>query len=129
MLAHTSDPHAHTRSSTLVQSRDTCSTLLPALACQFYEGLAQRAAAKGHCVDAFMGCLDQCGFSEMRELVESTGLLSVGVHRGEGGAVVAATTEISEMRHAVYVHSRATLWGSFSTLAVLAASAQAALRC
>eukprot|EP00708_Paratrimastix_pyriformis_P002533 GAFH01001281.1.p1 GENE.GAFH01001281.1~~GAFH01001281.1.p1 ORF type:complete len:530 (-),score=184.69 GAFH01001281.1:159-1580(-) len=44
---------------------------------QFYEGLAQRSASMGHCVDVFMGCLDQCGYYEMRDLVEITGGFTV----------------------------------------------------
>lgn len=39
---------------------------------QFYEGLAKRAAASGHAIDVFAGCLDQVGLLEMKTLTNST---------------------------------------------------------
>ncbi|KAJ3289892.1 GTPase-activating protein S23 [Borealophlyctis nickersoniae] len=41
-------------------------------AIKFYEGLAKRAADKGHVIDIFAGCLDQVGLMEMRSLVNMT---------------------------------------------------------
>ncbi|KAJ2617421.1 GTPase-activating protein S23 [Coemansia sp. RSA 1285] len=42
-------------------------------AAKFYEGLARRAAAAGHAVDLFTGCLDQIGLAEMKSLANWTG--------------------------------------------------------
>jgi protein transport protein SEC23 len=39
---------------------------------QFYEGLAKRAAASGHAIDIYAGCLDQVGLLEMRSLANYT---------------------------------------------------------
>ena len=39
---------------------------------QFFEGLAKRAAASGHAIDIFAGCLDQVGLLEMKSLVNAT---------------------------------------------------------
>lgn len=39
---------------------------------QFYEGLARRAAANGHAIDIFAGCLDQVGLLEMKSLANFT---------------------------------------------------------
>ncbi|KNE99614.1 protein transporter SEC23 [Puccinia striiformis f. sp. tritici PST-78] len=41
-------------------------------ACKFYESLAKRAAANGHAIDIFAGCLDQVGLLEMRSLANWT---------------------------------------------------------
>lgn len=41
-------------------------------ACKFYESLSKRAAANGHAIDVFAGCLDQVGLLEMRSLTNST---------------------------------------------------------
>ncbi|KAI8806266.1 hypothetical protein BJ742DRAFT_855267 [Cladochytrium replicatum] len=41
-------------------------------ASKFYEGLAKRAAEKGHIVDIFVGCLDQIGLMEMKSLPNMT---------------------------------------------------------
>lgn len=41
-------------------------------AAKFYEGLAKRAAEKGHVVDMFVGCLDQVGVLEMKTLCNYT---------------------------------------------------------
>ncbi|KAJ3092767.1 GTPase-activating protein S23 [Quaeritorhiza haematococci] len=46
-------------------------------ASRFYEGLAKRAADKGHVVDIFAGCLDQVGLMEMKSLVNMTNGLMV----------------------------------------------------
>ncbi len=40
---------------------------------QHYEGLANRAARNGHCVDIYSCCLDQTGLHEMRYLPTNTG--------------------------------------------------------
>lgn len=40
---------------------------------KFYEALADRVAANGHCVDIFAGCYDQIGMEEMQSLANSTG--------------------------------------------------------
>ncbi|KAJ1756151.1 GTPase-activating protein S23, partial [Coemansia sp. RSA 1591] len=42
-------------------------------AIKFYEALARRAAAAGHAVDVFSGCLDQVGLAEMKSMVNWTG--------------------------------------------------------
>lgn len=42
-------------------------------ALKFYEALAKRTAANGHCVDIFAGCYDQIGMQEMKSLANSTG--------------------------------------------------------
>ncbi|KAJ2501986.1 GTPase-activating protein S23 [Coemansia sp. RSA 1972] len=42
-------------------------------AVKFYEALARRAAAAGHAVDVFSGCLDQVGLAEMKSMVNWTG--------------------------------------------------------
>lgn len=42
-------------------------------ACNFYEGLAKRAANCGHTVDILVGSLDQTGISEMRSVPNYTG--------------------------------------------------------
>ena len=39
---------------------------------QFYEALAKRAAANGHAIDIFAGCLDQVGLLEMKSLANAT---------------------------------------------------------
>ncbi|KAG8933882.1 GTPase-activating protein S23 [Tulasnella sp. 418] len=41
-------------------------------AIKFYEALAKRAAANGHAIDLFAGCLDQVGLLEMKSLPNST---------------------------------------------------------
>jgi protein transport protein SEC23 len=41
-------------------------------ACKFYEGLAKRAAEKGFIIDIYVGCLDQIGLMEMKQLVNLT---------------------------------------------------------
>ncbi|KAJ3045420.1 GTPase-activating protein S23 [Rhizophlyctis rosea] len=47
-------------------------------AVKFYEGLAKRAADKGHVIDIFTGCLDQIGLLEMKSLVNLTnGFLTI----------------------------------------------------
>eukprot|EP00755_Sulcionema_specki_P003956 Sspe_Gene.4057::Locus_1334_Transcript_1_1_Confidence_1.000_Length_2376::g.4057::m.4057/K14006/SEC23; protein transport protein SEC23 len=40
---------------------------------QYYDSLATRLVANGHCVDAFLYALDQVGFAEMRSCVYLTG--------------------------------------------------------
>lgn len=40
---------------------------------KFYDALAERIAANGHCVDIFAGCYDQIGMSEMQQLSNVTG--------------------------------------------------------
>ncbi|PIA18331.1 hypothetical protein COEREDRAFT_39342 [Coemansia reversa NRRL 1564] len=42
-------------------------------AIKFYEGLARRAAASGHAMDIFSGCLDQVGLAEMKSMVNWSG--------------------------------------------------------
>lgn len=46
-------------------------------ASQYYEGLAERAAANGHVVDLFCCSLDQVGLAEMKLCVERTGGLLI----------------------------------------------------
>ncbi|KAK2964792.1 putative Protein transport protein sec23 [Blattamonas nauphoetae] len=45
-------------------------------ATNFYNSVAKRASINGHSVDLFMGCIDQVGFFEMRDLTELTGGLA-----------------------------------------------------
>lgn len=40
---------------------------------KFYDQLAERIAANGHCVDIFAGCYDQIGMLEMQSLLNLTG--------------------------------------------------------
>jgi protein transport protein SEC23 len=41
-------------------------------AVKFYEGVAKRAAEKGHIIDMFVGCLDQVGLLESKSLANAT---------------------------------------------------------
>ncbi|KAI9293175.1 hypothetical protein K502DRAFT_325453 [Neoconidiobolus thromboides FSU 785] len=42
-------------------------------ACKYYDALGKRAAANGHAIDIFVGCLDQVGLAEMKSLSNFTG--------------------------------------------------------